>query len=179
MRSNYGMFYKYLVNCDGEVYSCLRPRATKMTPTIKKGRLYIRLSDTITTGKTYFSLARVVYSAFNEDFDITDRDMCITFKNGDKLDVRIDNLECVFRGDLIQGEGHKAVAKLTTKEVNDIKMLYFSTRHNRPVNQHDNVLPYNSYRMLGKRYGVPSSLIRDIVKGKIWNKDNYKLRKEG
>ena len=107
-----------------------------------------------------------------------DKDQCVSYKDGDKLNVSIDNLFCTYRGNLIQGDKHKFQAKLSEEDVIDIKRRYSETIDNRPVNQHDNDKPYNSYRSLAEEYGVTYPLIRQIIEGSAWDSEKYILKED-
>lgn len=165
-------FYEYTITECGQVYT----RTGKLRrPILKDGRYDMRFNTPM--GKKTYSLARAVYASFNPDFDITDTNQCVTFKDNNKLNVHIDNLVCKFRGDLIQGDGHRNRIKITEREAEQIKKEYAATANNRPVNQHDKNNNYNSYRKLAKKYGVTYTLVKQIVEGETRNKDRYKLKK--
>lgn len=166
-------FHEYAITETGQVYRRTgRPRK----PILKNGRYEMRFNTP--EGKKTYPLARAIYSAFNPDFDITDKNQCITFKDNNKLNVYLDNLICVFRGDLIQGDGHRNRTVITEQQADQIRKEYADTINNRPVNQHNQEKPYNSYRKLAKKYGVTYALIKQIIEGKTRNKENYKLKKE-
>ena len=163
-------FYGYTIYENGDI---VNKYGKQMSPRNNKGRLEIKL--TINGVRKNFSVGRLVYCVFNNIDPFTfDKDQCITFKDGNKLNVKLDNLECKYRGDLIQGEKHN-ISKLTDKEIEEIRDKYFSTRNNRPVNQFDDKGEYHSYRSLAKEYGVTYPTIKQIVEGETRNKDKYKL----
>lgn len=166
-------FYDYCVYENGDVYNS---KGKLMTHAIKNDRKEIRLTIAPSKRKTYIS-ARLIYCLFNDiDIESFDKDNCVSFKDGNKLNISLDNLHCVYRGDLIQGQKHKAINKLTDKQVQEIRERYKQTEDNKPINQYDNNKPYNSYRSLAKEYGVTYALIRHIIKGNTRNEDNYKLK---
>jgi len=160
----------YSITANGEVYG-LNGKLRK--PVLKQGRYEMRFSG----GKTY-PVARIVYAVFHEDFDLNDTNQCITFIDNNKLNVKLDNLMCVYRGDLIQGDGHRNRAKLSEETAKQIKEDYAKTLANRPVNQYDRHGEYNSYRSLAREYGVTPSLIKQVIEGNTRNKINYKLHKK-
>ena len=171
---NFTYFHDYCIFENGDIYNS---RGKKLTHTIKKGRKEITLTVGIKKRRTFVS-ARLIYCVFNQiDIDTFDKNQCVTFKNGNKLDISLDNLYCVFRGDLIQGQKHKRVSKLTDEQVEEIRRKYEETRNNKPHNQYDKKAPYNSYRSLAKEYNVEFSQIRHIVKGYIRNEELYKLKR--
>lgn len=166
-------FYDYEVTSDGRVFN---KNGTEMYIRLHNGRYEIQL--TTSHGRKTFILPRVIYSAFNIDFDIENKDLCIVPIDGNKLNVHIDNLKCVHRADLVQGSKHKNVAKLTDKQVEEIKQIYAKTSHLRNVNQKTNIKNgHSSMEMLAKKYGVTKGLIYQIVNGLTRNANNYKLKK--
>ena len=165
-------FYNYTITEHGEVYN---KQGKIIKARLHNERYEIRFSTP--NGNKIYPLARAIYKAFNPDFDITDTNECITFKDNNKLNIHVDNLICMFRGDLIQGDGHRNRTTLTEQTAEQIRNEYAETINNRPVNQHDGKASYNSYRTLAKKYNVTYSLIKQVIEGKTRNKDNYILRK--
>ncbi len=163
-------FHIYIITEYGQVYN---EHGKLRKPIIKRGRLEMRFNTP--DGKKVYPLARAIYKAFNPSFDISDINQCISFKDSNKLNVHIDNLYCVFRGDLIQGDGHRARIKINQEQAEQIKIDYQNTLSNRPINQYDKKQVYNSYRELAKKYNVTYPLIKQIIEGKTRNKNNYKL----
>ena len=169
----YRNFYGYQIYTDGTIIS-QNNRILKHT--IKNGRKEIRL--TVNGVRKSFISARLIYCVFNDiDIFTLDKNECISFKDNNKLNISLDNLVRVFRGDLIQGVKHKNISKLTQEQIEEIKEKYENTIKNRPINQHDRNEIYNSYRTLATEYGVTFSLIKQIIEGKIHNEKNYKLIK--
>jgi hypothetical protein len=121
--------------------------------------------------KRYFVYARLYYYLFIEPFDIENKDLCVSPKDGSHLNVSKDNLILVHRKDLIQGDKHKAVAKLTDEQIEEIKLLYTgwvgSNQHNKQG---------FSYNDLAKMYAVTKGEIAQIIQGKTRNQDKYKLK---
>ena len=136
-------FHEYTITENGQVFG---KTGRLRKPVLKNGRYEMRFNTP--EGKKVYPLARAIYAAFNPDFDITDKNQCITFKDNNKLNVHLDNLICVFRGDLIQGDGHHNRTAITDQQAEQIKKEYLETINNRPINQHDKEKPYNSYRKL-------------------------------
>lgn len=167
-------FYSYTITENGDVYGLY---GNLRKPILKNGRLEMRFN--LPEGHKVYPLARAVYKAFHEEFDIQDKNQCITFKDNDKMNVHIDNLVCAFRGDLIQGDGHRNRVKIREEIAEQIRKDYAETLNNRPINQFDKIKPYNSYRSLAKKYGVTYPLIKQVIEGKTRNQENYKLKKEG
>lgn len=133
-----------------------------------KGRYETRL---VVDGKRKnFLVARLLYFVFI-GFDMSNKDLCITPKDGNHLNISLDNLDLVHRKDLIQGEGHKKRAKLTDEQIEEIKATY---QGKMCVNQHDKT--GISYQDLANKYGVTRANIKMIIKGMSRNKDEYKLK---
>lgn len=167
-------FYDYGICDNGDI---IGKRGNILKQREKEGRKEVKLS--IEGKQKTFISARLIYCVFNNiDIETLDKDVCISFKDGDKLNVSLDNLYCVSRANLIQGQKHKSIAKLTDKQVEEIKQKYYSTLNNKPINQHDKKGGYNSYRKLAKEYNVTYPQIRHIIKGEARNEDKYKI-KEG
>lgn len=165
-------FYGYTIYENGDIVNKYNKL---MTPRDNKGRLEINL--TLNGVRKSFSVSRLVYCVFNNIDPLTfDKDQCVTFKDGNKLNVHLNNLECKYRGDLIQGEKHKSIAKLTDEQIEEIRRKYFSTRDSRPVNQFDKKGVYHSYRSLAKEYGVTYPTIKHIIEGNTRNPKKYKLK---
>lgn len=84
-------FMNYTVYEDGTIVT---PKGKFVKPTIRTGdnnRPIVRLRDKKGNYKQY-SLSRVVYKAFNPEFDITDKEIFIAPKDGDSRNCSIDNL---------------------------------------------------------------------------------------
>lgn len=165
--------YNYTITEQGKVYNTKTGKEIK----IRHHRNRLEIQITTPEGRKYYPLARLIYYAFNPKFDITDQNQCITFKDNNKLNCHIDNLANEFRGNLIQGDGHKSINRITTEQAEQIKHDYLETINNRPVNQFDRLKPYNSYRELAKKYNVTYPLIKQIIEGKTRDKSKYKLKK--
>lgn len=141
------------------------------------GRKEIRM--TVKGERKNFIVSRLVYCVFN-DIDIfeLDKDQCVVAIDGDKSNVTLNNLELVYRGDLIQGEKHTAISKLTDEQIEEIRAKYESTKDNRPVNQYDVEGTYHSYRSLAEEYSVTYTMIKHIIKGDSRDSSKYKLKEK-
>lgn len=123
--------------------------------------------------KKAVSYARFVYYAFNRDFDFDNKLIVIRHINGNKFDFSINNLASIEVKMIKQGENSTS-AKLTDKEVEEIKALYSQAK--------EECLPKNSpnkkmsCRKLAEMYGVSPSTINGIVNGRFRNKENYILK---
>ena len=116
-----------------------------------------------------FITSRLVYWLFNDNFDIDNKDLCIVAE--DLINFTLSDLKVVNRKDLIQGEKHKNVYKLTNEQVAEIKSLYIGKTG---VNQHTKT--GMSYSDIAKKYGVTRGLIASIIRGEIRNENLYKLK---
>ena len=157
-----GTFEGYTITEDGTIYG---KHNKILTLRWHKDRYEVRLN-----GKIYI-LARIIYKAFNPDFAITDRDLCITFKDGNKKNIHIDNLECKHRKDIIQGENHKIRAKLTNEQAEEIRQLWEGKAGN---NQFDKKT--FSLQEIADAYGITKGNVQMIINGKSRNVNNYKLK---
>lgn len=134
----------------------------------RDGRYEIRLN--IGGMRKSFILSRLVYHAF-QDFDINNKNLCVTHKDGDNLNVEFSNLELVKRQVLIQGEGHKSRISLSDAEVAEIRSLY---KGKAGINQYDR--KGFSLQQLADKFGVSKGNVMQIVKGMSRNAKNYKLK---
>ena len=116
-----------------------------------------------------FITSRLVYWLFNDNFDIDNKDLCVVAE--DLINFTLSDLKVVNRKDLIQGEKHKNVYKLTNEQVAEIKSLYIGKTG---VNQHTKT--GMSYSDIAKKYGVTRGLIASIIRGEIRNENSYKLK---
>lgn len=161
------IFYDYEVFEDGTIINLKTGR--EMTPVIKNNkRKEIRL--TINGVRKHYIVARLVYWLFNPDFDIENKNLCIVV-NDDKIDFTLTDLKIVNRKDLIQGENHKSIAKLTDLQVEEIKSMYAGKMC---VNQYDKTGV--SYSDIASKYGVTKAIIAQIIRGETRNKTKYILK---
>lgn len=117
-------------------------------------------------------LHRVLYKAFNPTFDISNKNLCVVAIDGSYVtNTHLSNLRVEDRKDLIQGDKHKSVAKLTDKDIKTIKRLY---KGKSSANQHNK--QGMSYQNLADKYGVSKGNIAMIIKGRSRNKKDYKLK---
>ena len=168
-------FHGYTIYSNGDIKGLYgRMLKQRVRPS---GRKEIKL--TINGKKVNFIISRLVYCVFN-DINIfeLDKDQCVVSIDGNKSNVDISNLELVYRGNLIQGEKHSAISKLSDDDIEAIKTKYEATKGNRPVNQYDNSKPYNSYRSLAEEYGVTHPMIKQIVEGNTRNDKTYILKED-
>ena len=118
--------------------------------------------------------ARFVYYAFNfKNFNFNDRTIIIQHINGKEKDCNINNLK-PFKIKMIKQGENSSSAKLTDKEVEEIKEMYLKSKENRL--QKNDPTTKISYRKLAEMYGVSHTTIEGIIKGEFRNKDNYKIK---
>lgn len=163
-------FYGYTVYEDGTIENA---KGNTMYSRLK-GDKYYTVTLRINGKPKYFALHRIVYYLFVEHFNLDNPDLCITAKDGNLKNVNPNNLMLLERKKLLQGDGNKKVAKVDKKTAEKIKNEYSG----KPcVNQYDKTLQTSvSYRDLAKKYGLTKGAIAQIVKGKSWNEENYKLK---
>lgn len=108
---------------------------------------YRRYELSLKTGKKNFLGHRLVYKAFNSDFDIFDSTQIINHKDGDKKNNKLDNLE-----------------KITKSE--NVLHSYYITKTNtniRPVIQYDKnmnfIIRYDSANQASRCTNIKQSLI--------------------
>lgn len=160
-------FHGYTIFEDGTILG-LHGRELKRR--LNKGRYEVRLI--VGDSRKNFTLSRLIYYVFNE-FDIDNKDLCVTYKDENKLNIHLDNLELVHRSELVQGEGHSSIAKLSDEDVKTIRKLY---RGKVSANQHNKT--GHSLNDLAKMYNVSKGNIALIVRGESRNKKNYILKNE-
>lgn len=159
------MFHDYTVLEDGTIYN---KHGNRVGLREHEGRYETRL---VVNGKRKnFIVSRLVSHLFNGT-DINNRNSCILPKDGNKLNIHYTNLIEKDRKDIIQGEKHQKIVKLSDEDVETIKSLYNGKSG---ANQLDKV----GYSMndLAKMYGVTKGNIALIIRGKSRNKDEYKLK---
>lgn len=158
-------FYGYTVYEDGTIYNY---RGKQITVSIHDDRYVVKLF--VNGKRRNFTLARTLYWLFVEKFDYNNKDLCVSFKDGNKLNIALDNLILIHRKDLIQGEKHK-ISKLSDKIVEQIRNEYYGKAGS---NQYDKTRP--SLNDLAKKYNVSKSNIAIIIKKKGRNEKSYKLK---
>jgi hypothetical protein len=159
-------FYGYTIYEDGRIFN---EKGKEIKKRIHNGKYEVRL---IVNGtRRNFIFARLYYYLFIDSFEMDNKDLCISPKDGNHLNVDKNNLILIHRKDLIQGDKHKAIAKLTDKQIDEIKLLYTGWVG---YNQH-NKQGY-SYNDLAKIYAVTKGEIAQIIQGRTRNQDKYKLK---
>lgn len=148
-------FKHYYFYEDGSVYNKYGHR---LTTVIKKNRYYVYLH--INKIKKEVSLPRLLYYLFKEKFDLNNKNLCVSFKDGNTLNIKLNNLYLTERSNLIQGEGHRK-HKITDEQVEQIKQIY----------KQGNI----SYSALAKKYNVTKSNIYSIIKLRSRNQNKYIL----
>lgn len=158
-------FHGYTIYKDGTIIGLYGKEITKQ---INGGRYETRLN--IEGKRRNFIVARLMYYLF-VGFDIDNKDLCIIHKDGNYLNINLDNLKLKHRKDLIQGDKHNMRAKLTDEQTEEIRRLY---KGKTGANQHDK--EGYSLQDLANRFGVSKSNIAMIIKGRSRNEDEYKLK---
>lgn len=158
-------YHGYTIYEDGTIIGLYGKEVKKR---LNKGRYEIRLN--IEGERKNFIVSRLIYHAFHP-FDISNKDICVSYKDGNKEHIHLDNLYTEDRKNLIQGEKHTSVAKLTDLQVKEIRSLY---KGKSGANQLDKTSP--SLQDLADKYGVTKSNIMWVVKKMSRNDDEYKLK---
>lgn len=110
------------------------------------------------------SYARFVYYAFHQDFDFDNHRFCVKHKDNNIKNNSIDNLYITNKKKHLRGENNSR-AKLTDKQVEEIRELYFKNKLENKDESINNPFKKVSYRKLAEMYGVSHTLIKSIVKG--------------
>lgn len=111
----------------------------------------------------WYAVHALVLSAF---VGIKPEGYVTNHKNGIKTDNRLENLEyCTVSYNTqhaydigLAGREKHGRSKLTEEDVSNIRKEYIPIK--------------NSYRVLGRKYGVHNSVIVDIIKNRIWKVNN-------
>lgn len=158
-------FHGYTILEDGTIYNRF---GNKVSVRVHDGRYEVRL--VIDGKRKNFIVARLVSHLFNGT-DINNKNICVIPKDGNKLNIHYSNLIEKERKNLIQGENHKKVTKLTDKDVQMIRELYNGKSGS-------NQLDKKGYSLndLANMFNVSKGNIALIVRGKSRNKQEYKLK---
>lgn len=158
-------FHGYTIYENGKIIGLYGKEVKKR---LNNGRYEVRLN--VEGKRKNYIVSRLVYHAFNP-FDINDQNMCISYKDNDKLNINLDNLYLTQRKDLIQGDKHTQRAKLSDEQVKEIRQLY---KGKTGSNQHDKT--GYSLSDMAAMYGVSKANIKMIIKGGSRNEQEYKLK---
>lgn len=161
-------FHQYRFFENGDVVNTKTNKS--ISKQLNKGSYEIKL--TIDGSKKTYAFHRLYYFLFVKRFDLADKNICISIKDGNINNITADNLVLKNRKEIVQGQNTK-VAKLTDKQVEEIRSLY---KGKTCINQFDKDANYVSYKDLAEKYGVSKTSICRIIKGESRNKANYKLR---
>jgi hypothetical protein len=158
-------FHGYTIYENGKIIGLYGKEVKKR---INNGRYEIRLN--IEGKRKNYMVSRLVYYVFNP-FDIEDKNICVSYKDNDKLNIDLSNLYLTHRKELIQGDKHQQRAKLTNEQAEEIRQLY---KGKTGSNQHDK----EGYSLsdLAAAYGVSKANIKMIIKGGSRNEKEYKLK---
>ena len=162
-------FYNYNIYEDGTIENATTGRSIKYYN--HHGKYETRLTIEKCTRKS-FIMARLLYWLFIEQFDIDNKNLCVSYKDGNALNISLDNLYLVPRKDLIQGEKHRHRIKLTDAQVEEIRELYKGNK----VNSNQYTKTGLSLKDIADKYGVTKKEIHYIIKGDTRNPKNYKLK---
>lgn len=158
-------FHGYTIYEDGTIIGLYGKEVKKR---LNNGRYEVRLN--IEGKRKNYIVSRLLYYVFNE-FNIEDQNLCVSYKDGNKENIHLDNLFLTHRKDLIQGDKHKARAKITDEQANEIRSLWKGKTGN---NQHDK--EGYSLKDIADKYGISKGNVMQIIKGMSRNEDEYKLK---
>lgn len=127
----------------------------------KQGKIHTKdnrcmIKMTINNKRQTLMYHRLRHYLFSEKFDYDDKDICVIAKDGNYLNLNLDNYSLMRREDLhMINRGVKKVSKETVKQIreeyaNQDNINYFAPE-------------YKSMYYLAAKYGVSKSLIRQIV----------------
>lgn len=156
----------YIVYENGKI---IGKKGKELKPYIHNGKAEVKIN--LTGGGTkHYTLTRLVYWVFNPEFDLGNKNLCVSSKTGNYVDFTLADLELKHRSELIQGENHKHCAKLTNHDVAQILEIY---QGQSGQNQYDKIHP--SQYDLAASYNVSRANISLITRQKGRNKEAYKL----
>lgn len=125
----------------------------------KQGKIHTKdnrcmIKMTINNKRQTLMYHRLRHYLFSEKFDYDDKDICVIAKDGNYLNLNLDNYSLMRREELYSLKG-KVLSKETVKQIreeyaNQDNISYFAPE-------------YKSMAFLAAKYGVSKSLIRQIV----------------
>lgn len=158
-------FHGYTIYEDGTIIGLYGKEVKKR---INNGRYEVRLN--IEGKRKNYIVSRLVYYVFNE-FDINDQNLCVSYKDNDKLNIDLSNLYLTHRKDLIQGDKHRSIARVTDEQAEEIRQLWKGKTGN---NQYDK--EGYSLQDIANMYGITKANVNWIIKGWSRNEEDYKLK---
>jgi hypothetical protein len=158
-------FHGYTIFENGKIIGLYGKEVKKR---INNGRYEVRLN--IDGKRKNYIVSRLVYYVFNP-FDIDDKNICISYKDNDKLNINISNLYLTHRKELIQGDKHKARSKVTNEQAEEIRQLWKGKTGKNQLDKNG-----LSLQDIANMYGVTKGNIRMIIKGDSRNEKEYKLK---
>jgi hypothetical protein len=158
-------FYTYTIYEDGTI---INQHGREIKKRLHNGRYEVKLK--VGDKRKNYVVPRLIYYVFNP-FDITDKNLCISFKDNNKQNIHLDNLYLTHRKNLIQGEKHKSIATLTNEQAEQIRKEYKGKAGNNQYNK--NSLSLND---LAKKYNTTKANIKMIIHGSSRNEKDYKLK---
>lgn len=158
-------YHGYTIYEDGRIIG-LHGREVKKR--LHNGRYEVRLN--LQGKRRNFLASRLIYYVFHP-FDIDDKNLCVSFRDGDKRNIHLSNLFKIHRKELIQGEKHTKRSTLTDEEAEEIRQLY---KGKSGSNLSDKTSL--SYQDIADMYGVTKSNIMHIVLRKSRDAEQYRLK---
>lgn len=106
---------------------------------------------------------RLRHYLFSEKFDYDDKDICVIAKDGNYLNLDLNNYTLMRREELYSLKG-KVLSKETVKQIRE---EYKGTNNPKDYYAPD----YKSYNFLAIKYGISKSTVKQIIKGEIHKED--------
>lgn len=164
---DYRIFSDYKIFENGAIINRYGKEITKRA---HNGRYEVRL---IVDGqRKNILLSRLMYWLFVEQFDYDNKDLCVSYKDGNGLNIDLNNLYLTERKNLIQGEGHRKRIKITDEQMEEIRQAYKGNQ----MYSNQFTKTGASLKELADKYGVTKKEIHHIIKGTARNPENYKLK---
>lgn len=143
----YKDYHGYKIGSDGTIIG-LKGKA--MRPfTHKDGT--IKIAIRINGKKKNFAIARLVYCVFNNiDILTLSPDECVVFRDNNRNNIQLNNLECVKRKDMNKYREQAAI-RLLIKQTQEIQNLY------------DGKIKTISYKKISEKYNLRYFQIYNII----------------
>jgi hypothetical protein len=164
---DYRIYSDYKIYSDGTI---INKYGKTMSKRARDGRYEVRLH--VDGKRRNFILSRLMYWLFVDKFDINNKNLCVAVKDGNFLNVDPDNLYLTERKNLIQGEGHKRIVKITDEQTEEIRAAYKGNK----IHSNQYTKTGVSLEELADKYNVTKKNIHHIIIGTARNKDEYKLK---
>ncbi len=151
-------FSNYIIESNGNVYSNIKGKLRKLTPSLNKKRGYIYVSVQQDGKRKNFQLHQLVATHFIEN---PENKRCVNHKNGIKIDNHYSNLEWVTHGENIRHAiDNKLMIPLSKNEGYNLK--YSNEICKEVINLVNSGM---TYVKAGKVYNMPYSTVAHLIRG--------------